>query len=703
MRSFIAVVGGASVVMGANPIRRVVTLMQDMQKEIEAEGEKEEGLYKKFMCYCKGNTDNLSKAGEEAAAQIEELTAKVKAEKAEKQQVAEELKQHKQDRADAKQDLQKATKIRQKENEQFVAEAGDTKENIDATSGAIKALEKGMGAGAFIQTPVASQLKSLVGSLNMDSSDHEALVAFLEQSGDYIPQGGQIVGILKNMKDEMDKSLGGIVAEEEAAAASFEELKAAKKKEIEAATAAIENKTERVGQLAVSIVQNQNAAEDATKELGDSQKFLANLANACKEKTADWEERSKTRSDEIAAISEAISVLNDDDALDIFKKALPTPAALNPVNAPGGAFLQRNTSTNNAVVKARAQLMNLKFASPALNLLAHTVKAKLKSGVDFSSVLKMIDDMVALLKKEGQDDEKHKKFCDAEFDQSSDEKKATEQKLESLASAISEMKDEIASLKDNIAKTTAEIKALDKSVAEATEQRKQEHADYTEMIQLNEAAIQLIFKAQNRLQKFYNPAMYVAPKQRELTSEERAIQAAGGEVDTSAAPQYIAGTTQTVFIQAHQQTDAAIDPPEAPETYGEHKTKGQKNSGVVALLKGLTRDLEKEIQEAEHSEKTATRDYEELIADAQESRAQKVKSIADKESTKAEVEGKLQEAKTQHVVTSDSYTQIKNYIADLHASCDFIVAQFEVRKEARTQEVESLKNAKAVLSGANFN
>jgi len=88
MRSFIAVVGGASVVMGANPIRRVVTLMQDMQKEIEAEGEKEEGLYKKFMCYCKGNTDNLSKAGEEAAAQIEELTAKVKAEKAEKQQVA---------------------------------------------------------------------------------------------------------------------------------------------------------------------------------------------------------------------------------------------------------------------------------------------------------------------------------------------------------------------------------------------------------------------------------------------------------------------------------------------------------------------------------------------------------------------------------------------------------------------------------------
>ena len=66
---------------GANPIRRVVTLMQDMQKEIEAEGKKEDDLYRKFKCYCSGNTENLSKAGEEAAAQIEELTAKVKEEK----------------------------------------------------------------------------------------------------------------------------------------------------------------------------------------------------------------------------------------------------------------------------------------------------------------------------------------------------------------------------------------------------------------------------------------------------------------------------------------------------------------------------------------------------------------------------------------------------------------------------------------------
>jgi septal ring factor EnvC (AmiA/AmiB activator) len=705
MRGLIAV-GAASVssVMGssvtANPIRRVVTLMQDMQKEIEAEGEKEKELYEKFMCYCKGNTDNMSKSAEDASATIEEMSAKVKAEKAEKEQVAGELKQHKADRADAKQDLEKATKIRKKENETYVEAAGDAKANIDAMNGAITSLEKGMGAGSFIQTAFASKLKSIVASLSaIDANDREEVMAFLEQSGDYIPQSGQIVGILKNMKDEMDKSLGGIVSDEETAAAGFAELKASKNKEIAAASAAIESKTERAGQLAVSIVQAQNAADDATKELSDAEKFLANLKVACKEKTTDFEERTKTRQDEIMAISEAIAILNDDDALDIFKKSLPSPPS-----APQ-AFLQKGNAQSKAtaVSKARALITNTAFKTPALNLLAHTLKSKLRTGsqVDFSSVLKMIDDMVTLLKKEGEDDATHKKFCDGEFDSSSDEKKATEDKLASLASAISEMNDEISSLKDAIAKTTAEIKALDESVADATAQRKTENAEYTETMQLNEAAIQLIFKAQNRMNKFYNPDQYQGPKMREPTAEERAAMAAGEKVDLSAPPQMIAGTTQMVFIQLHSQSaEESLQSP--PETYGEFKPKTQKSNGVIGLMKMLINDLEKDIQEAEHIEKTATKDYQELVSDAQESRAQNVKSISDKESTKAEIEGKLQEAKTSSVVTNDAYEQVKNYIADLHNSCDFIVAQFEVRKEARTNEIESLKNAKAVLSGASY-
>jgi len=312
--------------------------------------------------------------------------------------------------------------------------------------------------------------------------------------------------------------------------------------------------------------------------------------------------------------------------------------------------------------------------------------------------------MVTLLNKEQKDDEKHKTWCEGEFDTSDDDKKATSQKLKSLASTISETRDEIAALADKIASLESENKSLDQSVTDATAQRKEEHADYTAKIQLNQAAIQLLFKAKNRLQKFYNPAQHVAAKQREPTEEERLAMAAGEQVDLSAPPQVIAGTTQTVFIQVHNQvSESAPELAPAPETFGEYKNKGQKSSGVMGMMDMLTKDLETEIQEAEHDEKVAVRDYEELVADAKETRSQNAKAVVDKNASKANLETKLEDVKGNHATTGDALAQVNAYIADLHNSCDFIMANFESRREARTAETEGLKNAKAVLSGASYN
>merc|ERR1719482_2063437 len=95
-------------------------------------------------------------------------------------------------------------------------------------------------------------------STAIDTEERSELLALLQGKqnpfGDYSAQSGEIVGMLKAMKDEMDKDLGGIVSDEEAAQAGFEELAAAKKQAIEASSAAIESKTQRAGELAVTIV-----------------------------------------------------------------------------------------------------------------------------------------------------------------------------------------------------------------------------------------------------------------------------------------------------------------------------------------------------------------------------------------------------------------------------------------------------------------
>merc|ERR1719197_1882909 len=111
----------------------------------------------------------------------------------------------------------------------------------------------------------------------MDASDRRDTLAFLDQSTDYAPQSGQIVGILKAMKDEMEASLKEAIADEEKAAAGYADLKASKEKEVEMATEAIETKTARAGELAVSVVQTKDALEDTQNELADVEKFLAQL------------------------------------------------------------------------------------------------------------------------------------------------------------------------------------------------------------------------------------------------------------------------------------------------------------------------------------------------------------------------------------------------------------------------------------------
>merc|ERR1719321_1785931 len=126
----------------------------------------------------------------------------------------------------------------------------------------------------------------------------------------------------------MEGELSDITKDEDAAIAEFESLVAAKEKEIQAATEAIETKTEKNGSIAVKIVNLKNDLEDAQEALGEDGKFLAELKKGCATAEADYESRVKGRAEELVAVQETIKILNDDDALDLFKKTLPSPSLL---------------------------------------------------------------------------------------------------------------------------------------------------------------------------------------------------------------------------------------------------------------------------------------------------------------------------------------------------------------------------------------
>merc|ERR1719407_312111 len=500
------------------------------------------------------------------------------------------------------------------------------------------------------------------------------------------------------MKDEMDKDLNGAISDEEKAAAGFEELATAKKEEISAASSAIETKTQRSGELAVSVVTTADDIEDTTKELDDLQSFLANLASQCATKKKEWDERCQVRAEEIAAISEAIKILNDDDALDLFKKTL----SLEQTTRKFG-FLQKRSSAS-VVARARSMVSTMaRKGAPhtaQLELLEVSLKAK---KVDFSKVLAMIDGMEKVLKEEQADDDSTKSFCDKDLEKSGAEKKDTEEAVAASEAFIEETTAESAATAEEIAELQKEIKAMDKAVAEATEQRKEEHADFIVFQQQSNAALQLIDKAKNRLMKFYRPTMYKEAPTQELTEEEKILAASGrSDMIATAAPEMIPGTTTTVYaqIRSHTLDDAAPAPP--PETWGAYQKKDGKSNGVMALMDMLLKELSGDLTTSENEEKTSQTDYERLMADSQATRSQNVASITDKESAKADMDTAVENTKAKLDSQQASLADIKQYILQLHAKCDFIMDNYDLRKAARENELTSLANAKATLSGADF-
>merc|ERR1719352_2174289 len=157
----------------------------------------------------------------------------------------------------------------------------------------------------------------------MVPADRDLLASFLSEGSSYAPKSGEIVGILKTMKDEMEKDLADASAEESSAKASSESLVESKKKEIEALTKEIESKTGRVGALGVKVAQMENDLEDTKEGLADDKKFLADLDKNCELKKKEWADYKKMEAMEQVALADTIKVLNDDDALELFKKTLP--------------------------------------------------------------------------------------------------------------------------------------------------------------------------------------------------------------------------------------------------------------------------------------------------------------------------------------------------------------------------------------------
>jgi len=289
----------------------------------------------------------------------------------------------------------------------------------------------------------------------------------------------------------------------------------------------------------------------------------------------------------------------------------------------------------------------------------------------FEKVVGMVDGMVEVLEGEQSQDDKLDVWCIAELDKAKEEAKATEVDIGELGAAVDEARDSIAQTASEIEALKAGLTELDKSVAEATELRKKENEEATESAAMNQAAVDLLGMAKNRLNKFYNPTLYVPPK--EEPEEE------------------------DFFAQLTVRRAAPGPAPEMPS--GEYK-KSESSDGVINMIDEMIKDVEDDMAEAKRDEAEAQKDYEEDMADAATKRSDDSKLVVTKEGEKAEKTTKLEETKESKRTKKGQLEVLEDKIDNLHKTCDFLLAEYAKIKEERTKEEEGLKASKAVLSGA---
>merc|ERR1719359_902128 len=316
-----------------------------MLVQLEKEAEEDKEIYDGMVCWCTTNDKDKVTAIDDAEARLSDLETSIEELTALSSRLQTELENLEKEIAENKKALEEATEQRKKEAKEFTTEESDSLATIDSLAGAIKAIAKNhellqtSSKSQLAHTAALSSIKKVIEKSPahlqgvLTGSQREKLLALIQQSpedaallqdgqpanaGSYAPASGEILGILKQMKETFETNLAASQKDELKAQAEYEELKAAKEAEIAAGQDQVETKTQELATGDEKLAQDKKDTEDTTAGMNADSEFLANLKEKCAMVDKEYEESLQTRQLEVEAVAKAMGVLTSDDAMDTF-------------------------------------------------------------------------------------------------------------------------------------------------------------------------------------------------------------------------------------------------------------------------------------------------------------------------------------------------------------------------------------------------
>jgi len=658
----------------ANPLSKVLELMDSLTAKITKEGEEHEKAYHEYFEWCEDfsretgfeiKTLNTRKAKLEAA--IEKGSSDIDSAATAIEELAAAI-------ATAEKELSDATLIRDKENADFAASEAEMTDAIDTLTRAINVLEREMqkNPAALVQVDttnlagVVQALSAVLDAAAFSSTDMKKLVALVQsKQGDdldgmdvgapapeaYKTHSTSIVDVLEDLKDKAEGELSDARKAETNTQHNFDMLKQSLKDKMTADGQDLEEEkaTKAAAEEAKATAEGDLAS--TVKALAEAEAALAEANRNCMQVATDHAETVKGRAEELAAIAEAKKILEETTG-----GAEGQSYSLLQMSSISKIQMRTGTTAASADLVTLLKRLAQEHHSTALTQLASRVSAVLKfgnAGGDdvFAKVKGLIQDMLDRLQKEAASEATEKAFCDEELAKTEEKKGDLDADIAKLNSKIDMAAARSAKLKEEVKTLQAELAELAKQQADMDATRQKENAAYLQ-----------------------------------------------AKADLE---QGLAGVRQAIVVlrdyYASKADDAAlVQQPAMPE---KHVSAAGAGGGIISILEVVEADFAKNLAQEEVEEADAQTDYDTQTQENKITKATKEQDAKYKTQEFKALDSSIAELSSDRETATTELNAVLEYYEKLKDRCIAKPETYEERKRRREAEITGLKQALEILEG----
>jgi len=670
-------------------VQKIIEMLGDMKVKLKAELEEETKSMNEFMAFCDDEAKNKGYAIKTANRALQDLNAVIVDSDAKVAESNDEITTLGTEISSKEQELAGATKIRKAEHADYVTTEKELAKSADEVGRALTEVKKNQAA--LMQLPksrrqasmrrveaYASALSKVVESALLTGHQKKSLRSFMQMSsGDrdesdlslsnaeamsqpqpkgYQSATGGIVEILEDTKDKAENELADCRKAETEASHKYEMLKGSLEGEIN-------NKKRKLADASSSKSAAEEAKGKATAEKVDTEKsnaadneYLQTLKTDCQAKAVEWEERLKSAKGEMGALDKAKAILSDGVKALIQVSAKRVSMRMKEQEESDDEDDDAaSTAESNIRQKLVDRLTDMQSSGHSYALAQLT--SRVKSGDPMDKIKGLIEEMLAKLMDELNKEVGQKAFCDQEMGKSNKALEEKGLKLNKYKTRLDQAETAKMELTTAVKELEGEIGEIDKAQAEATKIRTEEHGEF------------------KKAQADYK------------SSEDACAQA------IEVLKEYYGGES---FIQMKIQTRVKSEA-EAEEQSGASNDAG---GMIVSFLETAQSDFAALLAEVEAGENEAKKAYDALTTENKVAKASKAAAAKGKQSEIKMLSSSIEDTSDDHAEVSKELEAVNAYIEKLKPECESKAMSAGERIAARKAEIEGLKEALSILSGA---